>query len=110
VPIWGIQREKELEEWLSFFEEAPELDDELLAVIEADRAELQGEFCRGCGYCLPCPADIKINNCARITLMLRRAPSASWLSEEWQANMKQIENCIGCRACASRCPYGLDFF
>ena len=108
VPIWGIQREKELEEWLSFFEEAPELDDELLAVIEADRAELQGEFCRGCGYCLPCPADIKINNCARITLMLRRAPSASWLSEEWQANMKQIENCIGCRACASRCPYGLD--
>ncbi len=108
VPIWGIQRESELEEWLSCFNEAPVLEDELNAVIEADRRELQGEFCRGCGYCMPCPMGIKINNCARITLMLRRAPSEHWLSEEWQENMKMIESCTGCRSCAKKCPYGLD--
>ena len=37
------------------------------------------------------PAGIEINNCARMSLMLRRAPSAAWLTEEWQEKMKMIE-------------------
>ena len=57
---------------------------------------------------MPCPADIKINNCARMSLMLRRAPSSAWLTPAWQAEMAKIDNCINCRRCASRCPYGLD--
>ena len=28
--------------------------------------------------------------------------------EEFAAEMEKIENCIGCRACARRCPYQLD--
>ena len=51
---------------------------------------------------------IEINNCARMSLMLRRAPSASWLSETWQEKMAKIETCINCRQCAGRCPYELD--
>ena len=62
VPIWGIQRENELTEWLSYMTD----------------------------------------------LMVRRAPSASWLSETWQKKMAQIENCINCRQCTKRCPYELD--
>lgn len=108
LPIWGVQREKELDEWLSYMDRTPVMTDEIRAFIEKERGELSGSFCRGCGYCLPCPANIEINNCARMSLMLRRAPSQSWLSEHWQAEMKKIENCIYCRACASRCPYELD--
>ncbi len=108
LPIWGIQRESELEEWLSFMNEPPALTAEIQAQIDSDRAELVGNFCRGCGYCMPCPQGIQINNCARMSLMLRRAPSENWLSEQWQANMKQIENCINCGACKSKCPYELD--
>ncbi len=108
VPIWGIQRESELNEWLSFFDNAPELNEELNKVIEADRNELQGDFCRGCGYCMPCPKGIQINNCARIILMMKRAPSEGWLTEEWQNNMKQIEECINCGSCKSKCPYELN--
>ncbi len=109
IPIWGIQRENELDEWLAFMDEAPELDDELRAFIEAERRELTGEFCRGCGYCVPtCPAGIKINNCARMSLMLRRAPSKAWLTEKMQAEMKKIENCIHCNQCRRHCPYELD--
>ena len=67
-----------------------------------------GDFCRGCGYCMPCTVGIEINNCNRMSLMLRRAPSASWLSEHWQAEMEKIENCIGCGACLSKCPYELN--
>ncbi|MBQ3905457.1 MAG: 4Fe-4S dicluster domain-containing protein, partial [Lachnospiraceae bacterium] len=77
-------------------------------IIEHDRAELLGEFCRGCGYCMPCPVGIEINNAARMSLMLRRAPSKNWLSESWQEKMKLIEKCLHCGKCKSRCPYGLD--
>ena len=108
LPIWGIQRETELEEWLSYMENTPSMTGEIKEYIEREQKELSGEFCRGCGYCMPCPKGIMINQCARMSLMLRRAPSASWLSEDMQAEMKKIETCINCRKCVSKCPYSLN--
>lgn len=108
LPIWGIQRESELEEWLAFMDEEPQMDDAIIAFIEKERQELTGEFCRGCGYCMPCPKGIMINQCARMSLMLRRAPSAGWLSENMQAEMKKIEECINCKQCTKKCPYELN--
>ena len=108
VPIWGVQHEWELDQFLSCVPDAPAMTEEHRALIEKDRAELTGSFCRGCGYCMPCPAGIEINHCARMSLMLRRAPAAGWLSEEWQEKMKKIESCLHCNQCASKCPYGLD--
>ena len=108
LPIWGIQKMSELEEWLSYMENTPVMTEEIAEYIEKEREELAGEFCRGCGYCMPCPMDIKINNCARMSLMLRRAPSEAWLTESMQAEMKKIEDCINCYQCASKCPYELD--
>ena len=108
LPIWGIQREAELKEWLSYMDDAPIMNDEIRKIIEKDVNELSGEFCRGCGYCMPCPVGIQINNCARMSLMLRRAPSDAWLNETWQKNMAMIENCLHCNSCKSKCPYGLD--
>lgn len=108
LPIWGVQREAELDEFLSYIDNPPIMTKELEAVIEKDRKELLGEFCRGCGYCMPCPVGIEINNAARMSLMLRRAPSAGWLTEEWQNKMKLIEQCLHCGKCKGKCPYGLD--
>ena len=107
LPIWGIQRESELDEWLSYMDEAPQMNEELKAYIKKEREELTGDFCRGCGYCMPCPMGITINQCARMSLMLRRAPSSAWLNDHWQAEMKKIETCINCRQCESKCPYEL---
>lgn len=108
LPIWGIQRESELDEFLSYVENPPVMNEELTAVIAHDREELMGDFCRGCGYCMPCPAGIEINNCARMSLLIRRAPSAAQLTPEMQAKMKRIESCLHCGKCKSKCPYGLD--
>lgn len=107
LPIWGIQRERELDEFLSYQEDEPVME-EVQPVIAADLKELQGEFCRGCGYCMPCPVGIEINNCARMSLMIRRAPSEAQLTEEMQAKMKKIEECLHCGKCAAKCPFGLD--
>ena len=108
LPIWGIQKESELDEFITYINTPPVLDDRIHAIIEKDRKELAEDFCRGCGYCMPCPVDIQINFCSRMSQFLRRSPSANWLTEDWQAKMKKIENCIDCGKCASKCPYNLD--
>jgi aryl-alcohol dehydrogenase-like predicted oxidoreductase len=108
LPIWGIQREKELDEFLSYKEKPPVMDETLKAIIEKDRTELMGEFCRGCGYCMPCPVGIEINNCARMSLLIRRSPSAQWLTPQAQQKMNLIQNCLHCGKCKSKCPYGLN--
>lgn len=107
APIWGVQRESELDEFLSYQENPPMLTDEMKAQIEKDKEQLAGDFCRGCGYCMPCPAGIEINNCARMSLLLRRAPKDGYLSEEWQKKMAKIDDCLHCGKCMSKCPYGL---
>jgi len=108
LPIWGIQRESELDEFISYQTIAPELTPEMLKKIEEDRKSLAGDFCRGCGYCMPCTVGIQINDCARMSLFLRRAPLSVYLTEEWAEKMKVIEDCVHCNACKERCPYGLD--
>lgn len=108
LPIWGVQREKELDEFLSYINNPPVMTGAIAEVIQEDREELLGDFCRGCGYCMPCPVGIEINNCARMSLMLRRAPSQAWLTPQWQEKMKLIEDCLHCGRCKARCPYSLD--
>ena len=86
MPIWGIQRDNELDEWLSFMEKPAVMTDEIKAFIDKEKSELSGSFCRGYGYCLSaCP----------------------WFSPEWQAEMEHTQDCIECRACEARCPYSL---
>ena len=109
LPIWGVQREEELDEFLGCAVDVPSLEDpEIQAVIEKDKEQLKGGFCRGCGYCMPCPVGIPINNCARMVLMMTRGPVAPWITPEKQEEMNRITKCIDCGQCKKRCPYDLD--
>jgi predicted aldo/keto reductase-like oxidoreductase len=108
VPIWGIQREEELDQFIGLEKNPPAMTKVLEQKIEADRRALSGSFCRGCGYCLPCPANIPIPNAARMKFLLRRAVYQNFITDEWQEEMNRIENCIECNQCAGRCPYHLN--
>lgn len=108
APIWGIQRESELDEFIAYNDNPPAMTEEIARFIRGEKKELAGEFCRGCGYCMPCPVGIEINTCARMSLLLRRSPAAGWLNENGQAMMKKIEDCLHCGQCRAKCPYGLD--
>lgn len=108
LPIWGIQREKELDEFLSYIENPPVMTEEIKAEIAKDKEELGSDFCRACGYCMPCPVGIEINTCARMSQLIRRSPSELQLTPEVQAKMKKIEECKHCNACKKKCPFGLD--
>ena len=108
APIWGMQHEWELDQWLDLSRRNVRLTPELRAVIKADRKDLAGSFCRSCGYCLPCAAGIDIPQAARMSALLRRSPHQPYMTDEWREKMRRIESCVRCGACKTRCPYELD--
>ena len=108
VPIWGVQRMEELEQWLALEKEGVAMDEDTAAFIQKERQELAGSFCRSCGYCMPCTVGIDIRQAARMNMLLRRSPWQQYMTEEWREKMEQIDQCVDCGKCKSRCPYGLD--
>ena len=107
LPSWGIQKISELDEFLSY-DENTTLDDELKKAIEQDKTELGENFCRGCGYCMPCPEEINVSLCARMSLWIRRFPTEPNMDERTQGIMKKTLDCTECYSCVDKCPYELD--
>jgi len=108
IPIWGIQTESELDEFLVYEKQPPVLNKMMWQLIEQDRAALSGSFCRACGYCLPCPAGIPIPMAARMSLLLRRMPFQQFMKDDWHKQMMLIKDCQDCGQCKEHCPYHLD--
>jgi len=108
IPIWGVQRENELDEFLSYQDSSPVLDERAKQIIEKDINDLGGDFCRGCGYCMPCPVNITISMSARMSLFLKRAPASFYFMEDLKASMLRIKDCTNCGHCKKNCPYNLD--
>ncbi|MDP4181611.1 MAG: aldo/keto reductase [Bacillota bacterium] len=108
TPIWGIQRESELDEFLALEKNPPQMSEEMWDYIKKDRNQLSGNFCRGCGYCMPCPAQINIPIAARMSLLLRRAPYQQFITEKGKEGMELINKCVDCGQCKTKCPYKLD--
>jgi predicted aldo/keto reductase-like oxidoreductase len=107
VPIWGLQAEEELAQFLGLDASPPAMDEAMRRAVHAERDALGGRFCRGCGYCLPCPQDIDLPFIARMDRLLRRSPWRQYAEAGWVEKMRAAKSCIHCGDCASRCPYGL---
>ena len=105
--LWGIQKLTELNEFLSY-DESTILDDELKSAIENDKKELGDNFCRGCGYGMPCPEEINISLCCRMSLWIRRFPTEPNMDEKTQEIMRKTLDCVECYECVDKCPYELD--
>ena len=69
-------------------------------MIEKDNQELSGEFLQGLRILYaPVLWGFEINICARMSLLLRRAPSENWLTPRMQEAMRKTEDCIECGEC-----------
>lgn len=67
----------------------------------------QGE-CTYCGHCRPCPADIDIamvNKYYDLATMQPEVPAA--IKGHYLALEHKADECIGCKSCESRCPFGV---
>ena len=108
LPIWGIQRESELDEFLAYNDNPPQMTDALAAFIEQERVSLAGDFCRGCGYCMPCPAGIR-DQPVRAHVAAAAPVAGRKLAHPRVAGENgKIEDCLHCGQCMKRCPYGLQ--
>lgn len=106
VVIPGMGSVTEVEENASIKKE--KLNDEETKKIEEIREELGNDFCRRCGYCLPCTKGIDIPNCFMFEGYYKRYNLKEWALSRYNGLAKKASECIECGACLKRCPYGLD--
>ncbi|OPL07430.1 MAG: aldo/keto reductase [delta proteobacterium ML8_F1] len=75
--------------------------------LEAFAKELGTEFCRRCGYCLPCPMGIDIPTMFLFEGYLKRYNLGEWSRERYSSVENKASACIKCGICETRCPYDL---
>ena len=72
-------------------------------------------YCRGCGYCLPCPQQIPIPTVLSLYNRWEIFGGVDWshmhhITEEYTQKVpadRTAKACIGCGSCAQRCPFNL---
>lgn len=64
--------------------------------------------CTYCGHCAPCPVGIDIamvNKLYDLALMQKDVPSS--IKAHYECLSVHAKDCIGCRGCEERCPFGV---
>ena len=107
IAIPGMAEPDELEQNLAAVENTAPLSDEEKAKLLEIRNQLGTQFCRRCGYCLPCREGISIPNVFLFEGYLSRYGLSEWAKGRYDTLSVKASACIGCGACEARCPYGL---
>lgn len=106
--IPGVMSIDELDENFAIWQGDLTITPDEEKLIEYDKQELGDKFCRGCGYCQPCPQEIPISYMLRAEKqMLRRMGWSESRVESMKKAFEKVDTCIECGACESRCPYEL---
>ena len=106
--IPGMMRIEEVEENACIGENFTEMSkDEMKALREAIESLIRG-FCRGCGYCQPCPQGIRIPIILRQLAYYKYYGLKEWARGRYKMVEVKADSCIECRQCVEKCPYGLN--
>jgi predicted aldo/keto reductase-like oxidoreductase len=108
VPMIGFEAEAEVQEVVALVENGVALTEADREAMEAIKAELGQEFCRGCNYCHPCPEGVPILDVMFFEVYRKQSGDDYVAREEYRQQIEQVANCAECRECVARCPFGLD--
>ena len=107
LPDPGIETVDDIEGIVRVLDGDLRLTSEERQEIERIRGEVGNRFCRRCGYCLPCPAGIRIPVAMNLVSYMRRFPvdnpEFSWIVD----TAAKAAACLQCGECETRCPYEL---
>ena len=91
------------------YETATEAEKDYASVLaKAPRHTFAQGECTYCGHCKPCPVDIDIamvNKYYDLAAMQPQVPAT--VKAHYQALAHHADECIGCKGCESRCPFGV---
>lgn len=77
------------------------------AIIFEEAEALGTEFCRRCGYCLPCPQGIDIPYQFLMEGYYTRYNLQEWAISRYNNMPANARDCIECGQCETKCPYHL---
>ncbi len=107
VPIVGIETPEQIKEIVQILDEDIPATPEEIQEMDKIRRESGNRFCRRCGYCMPCEQGVQIVPATIYKSFVKRLPPEELVTGGIAEAIKSIDNCIECRKCEEKCPYGL---
>ena len=107
VAIPGMTNIGELEENVAVGESFRGLTEEEKAELREAAEVLGKDFCRGCGYCQPCPQGVRIPIILRHAGYYSRYGLVDWAKGRYRMVEVKADACIECGKCEEKCPYDL---
>ncbi len=91
------------------YETAADDEKDYASVIAGAPLHSYSGMCTYCGHCRPCPADIDIAMVNKFYDLAAAQPAVpESVLEHYRALEHTASECIGCRGCESRCPFGVQ--
>ena len=107
VTIPGVSNFGQMRTDIEITEEFSALSEEEQQQFAKSEVILSGDYCRECGYCLPCPQEMDIPAILRMERTCTVYGLKEWIREEVTHLKINTEACPDCGICEERCPYSL---
>jgi len=107
VAIPGMDGVEQISENLKAVTEYKSLTAEERETLRQEAEILGPNFCRRCGYCMPCAVGIDIPQNFIFHLQYTRYGLTKAIPEKYAGLAVKASECIDCGICEDRCPYDL---
>ena len=105
----GYDTPEQVAEAVAYETASEEARDYASVLARAPRHTFGRGECTYCGHCKPCPVNIDIamvNKYYDLASMHDAAPAT--VRAHYEALEHRADECVGCKACESRCPFGVE--
>ncbi len=105
--IPGMTSLEELEENVRVSKVSRDLSAEEIQKFMEKAGDAGKRFCRGSGYCLPCPEGVPIPDVFRYESYFLNYGLEAWAKAQYASLLTNAKACSECQQCLDRCPYGV---
>ncbi|MBR6381645.1 MAG: aldo/keto reductase [Lachnospiraceae bacterium] len=104
----GYDTKQQIDEAVAY-ETATDAEKDYASVIAGAPLHSYSGMCTYCGHCKPCPAGIDIAMVNKFYDLATAQPTVPQsVREHYLALEHKASECIGCKGCEGRCPFGVE--